>query len=86
MNPLRTNTEHKLHFFGEGPGLLEQKVGIPFCRVTAEERRDARLKFQPVLYRRNFNRDVGAEARSAVFEIPAGGSTKLDDCRRLVIG
>ena len=70
MNPLRTNAEHELRFFRESPRLLEQKVGIPFRRVTGEKRRNSRLKFQPVLYRRNFNRDGGAEARSAVFDIP----------------
>src|ERR1700689_5292574 len=85
MNPLRANPEHKLHLLGEGPGLLEQKVRVPFCRVMAERRRHACFKFQPVLYRRNFNRDGGAEAPSAVREIPARNSSKLDACGGLLI-
>jgi len=44
VNPLRANPEHKLHFLGKGPRLLEQKISIPFSRVTAEERRDTGLK------------------------------------------
>jgi hypothetical protein len=51
----------------------------------AESRRNACLKFQPVLYRRNFNRDGGAEAPSAVFEIPVRRSSKLDDSGGLLI-
>src|SRR5579863_1826465 len=71
MNPLGTNTHHELCFFRECPRLLEQKVGVPFCRVTSEKRRNSRLKLQPILYWRNLNRHSGAEARSAVFDIPA---------------
>src|ERR1039457_2280433 len=84
MNTLRTNPEHKLHFFGEGPRLLEQKVRVPFCRAMGESRRNAYLKFQPILYRRNFNREGRAEAPSAVFEIAARRSSKLDDSGRLL--
>ena len=43
MNPLRAKAEHELRFIREGPGLLEQKVGVPFCRVTGEKGRNARL-------------------------------------------
>ena len=85
MNPLRTNAEHKLCFMGEGPRLLKQKVSIPFRRVTTEKPRNAPLEFQPVLYRRKFNRDSGTEARSAVFEAPASRCPKLDDCGRFLI-
>jgi len=53
--------------------------------VTAEERRRARFKFQPVFYRSSFNGEVGATARSDTFEIPAGGSAKFDDCRGLLV-
>ena len=85
MGPLRTHAQHELGFFRERPRLLKQKVGVPFCRVRGEKRRNSRLKFQPVLYRRNFNRDGGAEAPSAVCEIPARSSSKLDDSGRLLI-
>ena len=51
-----------------------------------ESWRNASLKFQPILYRRNFNREGGAEAPSVVFEIPAWSSAKLDHGGRLLIG
>lgn len=51
----------------------------------AESRRNAHLKFQPVLYGSNFNPDGGAEAPSSVFEIPVRSSSKLDDSDRLLI-
>src|ERR1035438_1292712 len=79
MNPLRTNPEHKLHFFRERPRLLEQKVGVPFRRVTAESRRNAHLEFQPVFYGCNLTRGSRAEVRPAIFEIPARSSSQLDD-------
>ena len=85
MNPLRTNAQHELHFLRERPRLLEQKVDVPFCRVMGEKRRNSRLKFQPVLYRCNFNRDGRAEARSAAFNIPVSSSPKLHDCGRLFV-
>ena len=85
MNPLRTNAEHKLRFMGQGPRLLKQKVSIPFCRAATEKPRNAPLKFQPVLYRRKFNRDGGTEARSTAFEAPASSSPKLDNCGRFLI-
>lgn len=85
MNPLRANPEHELHFSGKGPGLLEQKVRAPLCRVMAESRRDACLQFQPVLYRRNFNRDGWAETPSTALEVPAWSRPKLDHSRGLLI-
>ena len=85
VNPLRTSAEHKFHFFGERPRLFEQKVRIPLCRVTGEQRGGARLKLQPILDRCHLNCEVGAEARSGVFEIPGGRSTQLYDCCRLLI-
>ena len=85
MNPLRTNTQHEFRFFRERPRLLEQKVGVPFCRVKGEKRRNSRLKFQPVLYGRNFNCDGGAEARSAGFDIPVSSSPKFHDRGRLLV-
>jgi len=51
----------------------------------AESRCNARLKFQPILYRCNFNREGGAEATFAVFEIATRRSSKLDDRGRLLI-
>ena len=36
VNPLRAGAEHKLDFFGQGPWLFEQKVGIPLRGVTGE--------------------------------------------------
>ena len=82
MNPLRANAQHKLRLFREGPRLLEQKVGVPFRRVTGEKPCNSCLKFQPVLYWRNFNRGGRAEARAAVFDIdiPASSSPQLDNC------
>src|SRR5580700_10196455 len=77
MHPLGTNAYHKVHFFRERPRLLEEQVDIPFGRVPAEKRRDSRLKFQPLVYRRKFNRRRRAEARAAAFDIPIRRSTKL---------
>jgi len=85
MNPLRANPEHKLDFFGEVPRLLEQKVRVPFRRAMAESCGNTHLKFQPILYRRNFHRGRGAEAPSTAFEIPARSSSKLDDSGRLLV-
>jgi hypothetical protein len=45
------------------PRLFEEKVSAPFRRVRPEERRNARLKFQVVLYWCNLKRDRGAETR-----------------------
>ena len=59
MNPLRTNSDHKLRCAGKFPGLLEEKVCVPFPGVAAEKRRNASLQFQPILYRCDFNREVG---------------------------
>jgi hypothetical protein len=70
MNPLRPNTSHELRFFRKRPRFFKKKVDIPFCRVTPEERRNSSLKLQPILYRRNLNRDGGAEARSALCDAP----------------
>src|ERR1700728_5011418 len=63
MNPLRTNPKHEFRLFGEGPRLLEQNVGVPLDRVTAEEGRGACLEFQPVFYGRNFDGGIGTEVR-----------------------
>src|ERR1700740_1870125 len=30
LNPLRTNPQHELHFVGNRPGLLKQKIDAPF--------------------------------------------------------
>src|SRR5580700_8545690 len=79
MNPLRANAKHKLHFFRYRPGLLEEQVNIPFCRVRTEERRNSCLKFQPVLDRRNFNCEVRAETRTAARQATASSSPYLDD-------
>src|ERR1019366_7692819 len=85
MNPLGTNAEHKLRFMRQGPRLLKQKVSIPFIRVTTEKPGNAPLQFLPVLYRRNFNRNSGPEARSASFEAPASSSPEFNDCDRFLI-
>src|SRR5580658_996832 len=79
MNPFWAHSEHELHFFRERPGLLEQKVHIPFCRVTAEKRRNAPFNFEPVVYRGNFNREVRSETRTAAFQALGGSGPKLDD-------
>src|SRR5580704_12936231 len=70
MNPLRSNAQHELRFLRQRPGLLKQKVDVPFCRVACEKRSNSQLKFQPVLDWRHFNRDCGAEARSAFCDTP----------------
>src|SRR5580704_12947942 len=62
MHPLGTNTDHEVHFLRERKRLLEEQVDIPFGRVPAEERSDSRLQFQPLVYRRNFNRCGRAKA------------------------
>jgi len=85
VNPHRANAGHKLHFLGQRPGLLEQKIGIPFRRMTAEGRRDARLNLQPVLYRRNFNGDSRAEAPSRACEAPARSAPDLCNCGRFLL-
>src|ERR1022692_1733290 len=77
MNPLRTGSEHELYLLRKGPWLLEQKVGIPLCRVLAEKRRYAGLQLQPVLDGSYFHCRRGSEARSA-FEIPSRGAAKLE--------
>ena len=77
VNPLRSNASHELRFFRERPRFLEKKVEVPFCRVTPKERRDSRLKLQPILYRRNFNSDGGAEARSAFRDAPVCCASQL---------
>src|SRR5580700_4933700 len=74
MNPLRPNARHELRFFRECPRLLEQKVDLPFGRVTGEKRSNSRLKFQLVLYRRNFDGKGWAKARCAAIDIPVRGS------------
>jgi hypothetical protein len=74
MNSLAANSQHELRFFRERPRHLEQKVGVPFCRVTSKKWRNSELKFQPVLYRCHFSRDGGAEARSAVCDTPVSSS------------
>src|ERR1700689_5458764 len=84
MNPLGTNTAHELHFWGEGPGLLEEKIDMPFCRGAGEKRRTARFKFQPVLYRRDFNRQVRAKTGAAIVLVYASGGPNLDDGDLLV--
>src|SRR5579863_335273 len=79
VNPLRPNPSHELHLFRERPRFFKQKVDIPFCRVTPEERRDSSLELQPIFYRRNFNRDRGAEARSAFCDAPVGCAPQLNN-------
>src|SRR5580693_8206887 len=85
MHPLGANTYHKVHSLRQRPRLLEQQVNIPFSRLPAEKRRDSRLKFQPLLYRRNFNGNTRTEIRTAVFDIPISRSTKLHYGGRLLL-
>ena len=59
--------------------------GCAIFRVASKKRRNSQLKFQPVFYRRHFNRRRGAEARSAVCDTPVSGSPKLHDCGRLLV-
>jgi hypothetical protein len=47
--------------------------------VTAVKPRNAALEFQPMLYRCDFNRDVGTEARAAAFDAVANSRAKLED-------
>ena len=79
MNPLRANSNHKFRFAGKSPGLLKEKVGVPFPRVTAQKPGNAALEFQPVLYWCDFNRNVGAETRAAAFEAVANSRAKLEN-------
>jgi hypothetical protein len=86
MNPLWPDANHKLRFFGESPRFLEEKVSAPFGRVPFEECRYARLKFQTVLYRCNFNRDGGTETRTLACEALRGSSSKFNNCDWISIG
>src|SRR6516164_1237006 len=78
MSPQRSGTGHELHFLGKFPRLLEQKVNVPFCRMTIEESRNARLKFKPVFYRREFNSDITTNVRAAARKAVTNNATKLD--------
>jgi hypothetical protein len=85
MKPLRTDADHKLRFLGKSPGFLEKQVNAPLRRMPFEERRDACLKFQAVLNRRNLNRDSGAETRSVARETLRGSASNFDNGRWLFI-
>src|ERR1022692_2148162 len=85
MNPLWPQANYKLCFFGQSQRFFEKKIGAPFRRVPPEEPCNARLKFQAVLYRCNFQRDRGAETCTLTRETPRGSSPKLNNCGRLLI-
>ena len=85
MNPLWANPQHELHFVGNSPGLLEQKIDAPFRRVTPKKWRNADLEFQPVLYRRHLDRDCGTEARLTFRETPVSSGSQLKDGRTFLL-
>ena len=84
MHPLRAGAEHELGFFGEGPGLLEKKVGVPFRRRAAEHRRYPDLQFQPVSTGVTSTAAVGPRL-VATRQIPAGIAAQLDHGHRFRI-
>src|SRR6516164_2069828 len=51
--------------------------------MTPEKRRDASFKFQLVFYRRNLNRNGGAEIRLTLRQTSASSTSQLNDCGRL---
>ena len=51
--------------------------------MTPEKRRDASFKFQLVCYRRNLNRNGGAEIRLTLRQTSARSTSQLNDCGRL---
>jgi hypothetical protein len=79
MDPLWADARHEFHFLRERPGLLEQKIDIPFCGVTAKNRRYARLKFKPLLDGRYLNSCRGRDIRSARRNIPTGRYPDFND-------
>jgi len=86
MNPLGANPEHELDFVGKRPWFLEEKVDTPFGRMTAKQRCDSSLKFQPVLNRCDLDSDSGTKARLTFREASIGSSSKLNDCGRFFVG
>src|SRR5665213_1610748 len=70
MLPFWPDAEHELDRIRQCEWLLEEEVGIQFRLAPAEQGRDATLQFQPVRYRRRFNREVCPEGRAA-FQTPS---------------
>jgi hypothetical protein len=85
MNPLRTNPQHELHFVGNRPGLLKQKIDAPFRRVTPEKWRDTSFEFKPVLDRRYLDRHCGTEGRLTLRETPVSSRPQLKDSLTLLL-
>jgi len=83
MNPLRTNPQHELHFVGDRPGLLKQKIDALFRRVTPEKWRNTSFEFKPVLDRRY--RDRRTEGRLTLRETPVSGRSQLKDGIPLIL-
>ena len=52
--------------------------------MTPKEWRDTGLKFQPIFYRCNLNRDSGTNARLSLCETPARSGSQLKDSGRLI--
>src|SRR5580704_4389894 len=86
VNPLGANPKHELHFGRKSPRLFEEKVRGPFCRVTSKQRRNAGLKFEPLLNRGDLNRDGGTEARVTLCETPLSSCSKLNDRDGFLLG
>ena len=80
MNPFGAKAEHKLKFFGDGPGLLEEKVGIPFGGMAGGGWSNTGLEFQPVLDWCHLNGDCGSEAGRCVVEVPGASPAQFQDC------
>jgi hypothetical protein len=85
MNPLGTEAEHELDLAGDGPGLLEEQVRIPFGGVMAKIRGYTEFEFQPVLNRSDFDSGCRAEADCASGKVPVWSSTDLKYCGRIVV-
>jgi hypothetical protein len=86
VNPFRPNPNHDFFRIRQRPGLFKQKVNTPFSGVTAKEWCNANFKFEPLLYRRNLDREGRPEAPLAFCEAPASSAPNLKHCVRLLFG
>src|SRR5579862_7955086 len=82
MDPLWADTEHELRFARDRPGFLEEKVNIPFRRITGKEGRDSCFQFQPFVDCSRFDRKVWREGCCTSGHIPACSRTDFKNgCR-----
>ena len=63
---------------------FEEKIRVPFRRVSSEKRRHARLQFKPVLDGGTLCRQVWRERSSASAKVPIGGRSHFQNGDRIV--